>query len=34
MLGYRARTGFGGIIAVTAVLLFVQLITGVRAFPL
>jgi hypothetical protein len=34
MLGYRARTGFGGMIAVTAVLLFVQLITGVAAFPL
>jgi len=30
----RLRTGFGGMIAVTAILLAAQLITGVQAFPL
>jgi len=30
----RARTGFGGIITVSAVLFAVQLFTGVQAFPL
>jgi hypothetical protein len=34
MIGTRAWTGFGGVIAITAVLLVVQLITGVAAFPL
>jgi hypothetical protein len=34
MLSSRARTGFGGIITVAAVLLAVQFITGVQAFPL
>lgn len=30
----RARTGLGGMIVVTAVLLLLQLISGVQAFPL
>jgi len=34
VLSIRAVTGFGGIIAVGAVLLAVQFITGVQAFPL
>jgi hypothetical protein len=34
MLSSRARTGFGGIITVAAVLLAAQFITGVQAFPL
>ena len=34
VLGSRARTGFGGMITVSAVLLAIQLITGVQAFPL
>jgi len=34
VLGSRAKTGFGGMITVSAVLLAIQLITGVQAFPL
>lgn len=34
MLGYRATTGFGGLFAVTAILLTIQFITGTGAFPL
>jgi hypothetical protein len=34
VLSSRARTGFGGMITVAAVLLAMQLITGVQAFPL
>jgi hypothetical protein len=34
VLSYRATTGFGGLIVVTAILLVVQLITGIRGFPL
>jgi hypothetical protein len=34
VLNSRARTGFGGMITVAAVLLAAQLITGVQAFPL
>jgi hypothetical protein len=34
VLSYRASTGFGGLFAVTAILLAVQAITGVPAFPL
>jgi hypothetical protein len=34
VLSSRARTGFGGMITVAAVLLVTQLITGVQAFPL
>jgi hypothetical protein len=30
----RAKTGFGGMITVGAVLLAIQFITGVQAFPL
>ena len=30
----RARTGLGGMVAVTAILLLIQLISGVGAFPL
>jgi hypothetical protein len=30
----RARTGFGGMITVGVVLLAIQLISGVQAFPL
>jgi hypothetical protein len=33
-LDIRTKTGFGGIITVTAVLLAAQLISGLRAFPL
>lgn len=34
MLSDRTTTGFGGLFAVSAILLGVQLITGVMAFPL
>lgn len=34
MIGDRARTGFGGMVAVMAILLLVQLYTGLEAFPL
>lgn len=34
MLISRAKTGFGGIVAVSAVLLAAQLITGIQALPL
>jgi len=34
VLSYRATTGFGGLAAVTVILLAVQVITGVIAFPL
>jgi hypothetical protein len=34
VLSSRARTGFGGIVTVAAVLLAAQFITGVQAFPL
>jgi hypothetical protein len=34
VLGSRAKTGFGGMITISVVLLAVQLITGVQAFPL
>ena len=34
VLSSRAKTGFSGIITVSAVLMFMQLITGVQAFPL
>jgi hypothetical protein len=34
VLSYRATTGFGGLIVVTAVLLATQLVTGIGAFPL
>ncbi len=34
MLSYRASTGFGGLFAVATILLGIQLITGVAAFPL
>jgi hypothetical protein len=34
VFGTRARTGFGGMITVSAILLFIQFITGVQAFPL
>ena len=34
VIGARMMTGFGGMFAVTAVLLLVQLVTGVKAFPL
>jgi hypothetical protein len=34
MLTDRARAGFGGIFVVTAILVAVQLLTGVEAFPL
>lgn len=34
VLGSRAKTGFGGIITITMVLLAMQLATGVQAFPL
>jgi hypothetical protein len=30
----RAKTGFGGMITVSAVLLVIQFITGVQAYPL
>jgi hypothetical protein len=34
VIGSRTLTGAGGIFAVTALLLLMQLITGVEAFPL
>jgi hypothetical protein len=34
VLSYRATTGFGGLIVVTTILLAVQLLTGIEAFPL
>ena len=34
VLSSRAKTGFGGMITVSAVLLAIQFITGVQAFPL
>jgi hypothetical protein len=34
VLSSRAKTGFGGMITVSVVLLAVQIITGVQAFPL
>jgi len=34
MLSTRMTTGFGGLFAVTTILLAVQLVTGVQAFPL
>ena len=34
VLNSRAKTGIGGVIGVTVLLLTVQLITGVQAFPL
>jgi hypothetical protein len=34
VIGSRAMTGIGGVIAVTVLLLAVQLISGVPAFPL
>src|SRR5688572_168063 len=34
VLSYRATTGFGGLFAVTTILLAIQAITGVGAFPL
>jgi hypothetical protein len=34
VLSYRATTGFGGLIVVTAFLLAVQAVTGIAAFPL
>ena len=34
VFSYRATTGFSGLIAITAILLGVQFITGVAAFPL
>jgi hypothetical protein len=34
MLSSRARTGFGGMITIGVVLLAMQFITGVQAFPL
>jgi hypothetical protein len=34
MLTDRARAGFGGIFAVTMILLLIQLVSGVEAFPL
>jgi hypothetical protein len=34
VLGSRAKTGFGGMITVSAVLLAIQFITGIQAFPL
>jgi hypothetical protein len=34
VLSIREKAGFGGIITVSAVLLAVQFITGVQAFPL
>ena len=34
VLASRAKTGFGGVITVSAVLLAIQFITGVQAFPL
>jgi hypothetical protein len=34
VLSSRVKTGFGGMITVTAILMAVQLISGVKAFPL
>jgi hypothetical protein len=34
VLGSRAKTGFSGMITVSVVLLAIQIITGVQAFPL
>jgi hypothetical protein len=34
VLSSRARTGFGGMITVSVVLLAMQIFTGVQAFPL
>ena len=34
VLGSRAKTGFGGMVTVSVVLLAMQFITGVQAFPL
>ena len=34
VLSYRATTGFSGLFVVTTILLAVQAITGVAAFPL
>jgi hypothetical protein len=34
MLTDRVRAGFGGIFAVTMILLLMQLVSGVEAFPL
>jgi hypothetical protein len=34
VLSSRARTGFGGMITISIVLLAIQFISGVRAFPL
>jgi len=34
VIGSRAKTGFGGMITVSVVLLAMQFITGVQAFPL
>jgi hypothetical protein len=34
VLGNRAVTGIGGVVVVTALLLAMQLISGVEAFPL
>jgi hypothetical protein len=34
MFSERLATGFGGLIVVTVILLGVQLLSGIRAFPL
>jgi hypothetical protein len=34
VLSSRARTGFGGMITVSALLLAMQIFSGVKAFPL
>jgi hypothetical protein len=34
VLSIRSKAGFGGMITVSAVLIAVQFITGVQAFPL
>jgi hypothetical protein len=34
VLSYRATTGFGGLFVVSTILLAIQAITGVTAFPL
>jgi len=34
VLGIRAKAGFGGVISVSTLLLAIQFITGVQAFPL
>lgn len=33
-IGVRTKTGFGGMVTVSVVLLLFQLISGVQAFPL